>query len=63
MINYDLWKYNVRWRQECTPSMTGHINLIVWTVIYVTRLFSAIGMKTRKNMMYNVRRKFASKKS
>lgn len=46
----------IRWREQNTPSMTGHMHINVWIKNYLAKL-----PKTRKYMMFNVRRRFRYK--
>ena len=48
----------VRWREENTPIMAGHMHINIWIHNYTARL-----PRTRKNMMFNIRRKFRDKYS
>lgn len=46
----------IRWREQNTPIMKGHMHINIWIYNYVARL-----PRIRKNMMFNVRRKFRYK--
>lgn len=43
----------IRWKEQNTPSMGGHIHINIWLHNYLARL-----PRTRKYMMFNIRRKF-----
>ena len=47
----------IRWREQNTPIMKGHMNINVWIQNYTARL-----PRIRKNMMFNIRKKFIFKK-
>lgn len=46
----------IRWREQSTPHMNGHMHINVWIHNYVAKL-----PKIRKNMMFNIRRRFTNK--
>ena len=54
----NLSKWKIRWQEDKTPSMNGHMHIKIWIQNYVARL-----PKTRKNMMYPIRVKFRRKRS
>ena len=45
--------FKVRWSEEKTPIMKGHMHIKYWIWNYVNRL-----PRTRKNMMFEIRRRF-----
>jgi hypothetical protein len=47
----------IRWREQNTPIMKGHMHIDIWIQNYVARL-----PKIRKNMMHPIRRKFTRKR-
>lgn len=49
----NLFKYKIRWQEDKTPSMNGHMHINIWLHNYVAKL-----PRTRKNMMFNIRRRF-----
>lgn len=53
----NLSKFKIRWREEKTPSMKGHMHISIWVHNYVAKL-----PRTRKNMMFNVRKKFRDRR-
>lgn len=46
----------IRWREQNTPIMTGHMHINVWLHNYTAGL-----PRIRKNMMFNIRRRFRYK--
>ena len=46
----------IRWNESKTPCMCGHMHINVWIRNYVSKL-----PKTRRNMMFEIRRKFKMK--
>ena len=46
----------IRWREQNTPIMAGHMHINVWIQNYMLRL-----QKKKKNMMYNIRKRFRIK--
>ena len=49
--------FKVRWNEEKTPFMTGHMRQYYYIYRYCKNLH-----KTRKNMMYRIRLKFRRKR-
>lgn len=46
----------IRWREQNTPIMAGHMHINIWIQNYMLRL-----PKIRKNMMFTIRKRFRYK--
>lgn len=50
------FRWKIRMNEKSVPIMQGHMHINVWLQNYVARL-----PRTRKNMMFKVRKKFKCK--